>query len=319
MSDNLLLQLAQAATEEQKACLLALAVLEKQPEATRRAALAAAVPHWFDAAVLAALLETPTPAPPLTQGRGESSSELPPLSEGRGRGGVAEIYATLQTLPFAQRYGESGHALHDLTRAGLIGYVLREQPDDFRAYSRRAARFFAAKDAIECVYHLLASDTDAGIGRFEKLIIELCEQRRDLSGAHRLVAYLRELLALRALTGAKAERALSFGYSYLGDLQMNYASVSAAAESHQQAHEIWQRLAQADPANAAAQRDLCASFYRLGAVQEALEQPEAARQWYQQALSIAARLAAQDPANAQAQSDLKKLQETIENLQGGQS
>ena len=56
MSDNLLLQLAQAATEEQKACLLALAVLENQPEAARRAARAAAVPHWFDAAVLAALL-----------------------------------------------------------------------------------------------------------------------------------------------------------------------------------------------------------------------------------------------------------------------
>ena len=56
MDDRVLLQLAQAATAEERAALLALALLENQPEAVRRAAVAAAVPHWFDAAVLAALV-----------------------------------------------------------------------------------------------------------------------------------------------------------------------------------------------------------------------------------------------------------------------
>ena len=243
MNEHWLRRLEQAATDEEKTALITLMTLENQPEAARRAALAAAV--------LAALLN-PT------------LSDTSDVSDNLAQDSFAAVYATLQTLPFAQRYGESGHALHDLTRAGLIGYLLREQPDDFRAYSRRAARFFAERDAIECVYHLLASDTAAGIGWFEKLTIELCEQRRDLSGAHRLMAYLRELLAAGAATGAKAERALSFGYNYLGNLQMNYASVSAAAESYQQAHEIWERLAQADPANAAAQRDLAVSYWKLG-------------------------------------------------------
>ena len=241
------------------------------------------------------------------------------MSDNLAQDSFAAVYATLQTLPFAQRYGESGHALHDLTRAGLIGYLLREQPDDFRAYSRRAARFFAERDAIECVYHLLASDTAAGIGWFEKLTIELCEQRRDLSGAHRLVAYLRELLAAGAATDANAERALSFGYNYLGDLQMNYASVSAAAESYQQSLAIRERLAQADPANAAAQRDLAVSYWKLGWLEENTQHPEKALQWYQQALPIAERLARQDPANAQAQSDLKWLQDAIKRAQGGQA
>ena len=222
MNEHWLRRLEQAATDEEKTALITLMTLENQPEAARRAALAAAV--------LAALLN-PT------------LSDTSDVSDNLAQDSFAAVYATLQTLPFAQRYGESGHALHDLTLAGLIGYLLREQPDDFRAYSRRAARFFAERDAIECVYHRLATEDAAGRGAFEDLIIELCEQRRDLSGAHRLVAYLRELLAAGAATGAKAERALSFGYNYLGNLQMNYASVSAAAESYQQAHEIWERLA----------------------------------------------------------------------------
>ena len=130
MSDNLLLQLAQAATEEQKACLLALAVLKNQPEATRRAALAAAVPHWFDAAVLAALLETPTPAPPLTQGRGESSPEFPPLSEGRGRGGVS-----LRDLN--HRHENIFQRRHDLLDARDRDAFAGEHCADFRDAPRR--------------------------------------------------------------------------------------------------------------------------------------------------------------------------------------
>ena len=148
MNEHWLRRLEQAATDEEKTALIPLMTLENQPEAARRAARAAAVPHWFDAAVLAALLN-PT------------LSDTSDVSDNLAQDSFAAVYATLQTLPFAQRYGESGHALHDLTRAGLIGYLLREQPDDFRAYSRRAARFFAERDAIECVYHLLASDTAA--------------------------------------------------------------------------------------------------------------------------------------------------------------
>ena len=260
------------------------------------------------------------------------------MSDNLAQDSFAAVYATLQTLPFAQRYGESGHALHDLTRAGLIGYLLREQPDDFRAYSRRAARFFAERDAIECVYHLLASDTAAGIGWFEKLTIELCEQRRDLSGAHRLMAYLRELLAAGAATSANAERALSFGYSYLGDLQMNYASVSAAAESYQQSLAIRERLAQADPANAEAQRDLSVSYNKIGNAQMTLGDTAAQRALsisyskigdaqmtfgdtaaavaaYQQSLAIRERLAQADPANAAAQRDLSVSYNKIGNTQ----
>ena len=282
MNEQWLRRFEQAATDEEKTALITLMTLENQPEAVRRAALAAAVPHWFDAAVLSALLTS-------TSVRGEPvepHEECPSTGSGR-----TEIYETLQTLPFAQRYGESGHALHDLTRAGLIGYLLREQPDDFRAYSRRAARFFAERDVVECIYHRLATEDAAGLGAFEDLIIELCKQRRDLSGAHRLVAYLRELLAAGAATGAKAERALAFGYNYLGDLQMNYASVSAAAESHQQAHEIWQRLVEGDPSNASSQRALSVSYNKIGDAQMTLGDTAAALAAYQQDLAIAERLA----------------------------
>ena len=62
MQDDLLTQLLSASTEEEKAYLLAMALLETQPPDIREAVIAAAVPHWFDAEILAALL-SPDPAP----------------------------------------------------------------------------------------------------------------------------------------------------------------------------------------------------------------------------------------------------------------
>ena len=313
MSDNLLQQLEQAGSAEEQARLIALMTLESQPETTRRAAVAAAVPHWFDASVLTALLED-EPTPTLWKKfRGLFKRWLHTKPEVSAE--MKQIYETLQMLPFTQRCGDDKHALHDLTRAGVIADMLQTRPSEFREFSRRAARAFAESDAIEAAYHLLASDLDAGIYMFYDLIDALCERDHNLNGAHRLISYLRELLDIRAASGARTERALGYGYLLLGDVQMNYASVSAAAESYQQSFEIRQRLAATDPANMEAQRDLSVSYNKLGDVQLQLGDVQAELKSYQQSLEIGQRLAAADPTNTQAQYDLSISYERQGNIQ----
>ena len=117
-----------------------LAVLPPKLAETVRAA---AIPHWFDAPLLAALLELPA-------------------DEAERR------YATLQEMPFVQVVGGRGHALHELTRRLLLDELWAEREADFRAWSRRAAECFDGQaDAddtarIEAIYHWLAADPDRG-------------------------------------------------------------------------------------------------------------------------------------------------------------
>jgi len=85
MQDDLLTQLLNASSEEEKAYLLAMALVETQPPDIREAVIAAAVPHWFDAEILAALLtpapvahpgvETPVYTPSPVQGENPSRSD----------------------------------------------------------------------------------------------------------------------------------------------------------------------------------------------------------------------------------------------------
>ena len=102
---------------------------------------AAAIPHWFDAALLAALLELPQ-------------------DEADRR------YAALQEMPFVQAVAGRGHALHELTRRLLLDELWAGREADFRAWSRRAAGFFDSQDdetaRIEAIYHWLAADPDRG-------------------------------------------------------------------------------------------------------------------------------------------------------------
>ena len=80
--------------------------------------------------------------------------------------------------------------------------------------------------------------------------------------------------------------------------------LSAARKVYQQAFEIAQKLAAADPSDARAQRDLSVSYERLGDVQRQSGQVTEALGSYQKDLEISQKLAAADPSDAQAQRDL---------------
>ena len=85
MNEQMLQQYLAAESEEERAWISANALLETQPPDIREAVIAAAVPHWFDAEILAALLQSgvetsvrvsgvETPAYTPTPFQGEESS-----------------------------------------------------------------------------------------------------------------------------------------------------------------------------------------------------------------------------------------------------
>ena len=113
-------------------------------ETVRRAFDAAAVLHWFDATLLAHMLE--------------SSEEE-----------AAKLFEVLKNLPFVERYGRSERDLrnvHESTRLGWRKQLAHESTDYFRRLSARAAECFSEDTTvvgrIEWIYHRQIADPKTG-------------------------------------------------------------------------------------------------------------------------------------------------------------
>ncbi len=115
---ELLARLAAAKTDDVRAWVVTENLLEQMPADLRTITWAAAIPHWFDADILAAL--------------------RPELKDR-----AAQLYADLQKIPFVEVFPERGHNLHELTRRLMLEHLWRDNPDEFRALSARAASYFS--------------------------------------------------------------------------------------------------------------------------------------------------------------------------------
>lgn len=341
MQDDLLTQLLNASSEEEKAYLLAMALVETQPPDIREAVIAAAVPHWFDAEILAALLTHPVPLP-----RGEIApdddpedetpvrvsgvetpvytpspfqGENPPQSgDGIQTGvstpgtGAGSLYCAIRNLnlPFVQPFGEIGLTLHDLTRAGIRAHLFKNDPERFKTYSRRAAAYFAGEDdpqrRVEGIYHRLVENNGESRDAFYEQMEIYCKKhgRLNLNAANMLLANLIELTTAGIVGGNAIERLLGVGYRMLGDLQQNRGSISAAEDTYRKSFVIRERLAKANHMDIQAQRDLSISYNNLGDIARQHGDLSAAQQAYQQSLAIDERLMQDDPTNVEVQRDL---------------
>ena len=134
--DNVLLaRLLAAETVTERGWLVMGAVLDSLPSNLRAAIWAAAVPHWFDAEILAELL-----------GR--------PVTDG------AALYADLQTLPFVEPFeARGGHNIHALIRTIILDRLWSERRSEYIFLSTRAASYFSRRDEphwqTERAYHRL--------------------------------------------------------------------------------------------------------------------------------------------------------------------
>ncbi|MCX6033294.1 MAG: tetratricopeptide repeat protein [Chloroflexi bacterium] len=166
---------------------------------------AAAIPHWFDAPLLAALLA------------------LPPDEAGRR-------YAALQEMPFVQAVGDRGHALHELTRRLLLDELWAERPADFRAWSRRAADYFDGQTddtaRIEAIYHWLVADPGRGADLFWEWDAEWSNTFR-----YNLVYALVQAGLEHDAAGRLAGRAKGWLYYSKGTLHSLYSENREALES----------------------------------------------------------------------------------------
>lgn len=117
MNEDFLSQLQEAKSDDERNWLITKNLLDSLPEDLAQMAYAAAVPHWFDAKILAAL-----------------RPELKDKAE--------TLYTDLQRLPFIEPYTGRGHNVHELTRKLMLDYLWVEKRKDFIKTSRRAAEYF---------------------------------------------------------------------------------------------------------------------------------------------------------------------------------
>ncbi len=291
------------------------ALPDAERAALKTALEAAAIPHWCDEAILAALLEIP---------QQESSVQLDRLRKLK----IIE--------PFPAR-GTNAVNVHEASRLALRKQMAADEPARFRILGTRAAAYFADNltqaGRVEWMYHLLCGDPERGANELEKLERDWSRTARP-EERYALAAALRELDDSRLVQGrtrvcvllVTAWTRVSRGEAsqladmagIILDLARSLADPSAEAEAQallgdaleaqgklaeaQSAFEkylaISQRLAEQHPSNAGRQRDLAVAHSRVGGVFEAQGKLAEAQAAFEKYLAMSQRLAEQNPSNA---------------------
>ncbi len=118
---------------------------EAERHATRDALAAAAIPHWFDAAILGALLE---------------------VDDARAAELAGRLHQLAIVEPFPAR-GAAAYNVHEASRLALRKRLAQAQVEQFGRYSDRAMRWFADRRdptaAVELVFHALGTGTPQAV------------------------------------------------------------------------------------------------------------------------------------------------------------
>lgn len=146
---EILQRLQTAKSEQERDWIVLESLLSSLTPELRQAAYAAAIPHWFDADILAALLYNEVKNPTIT-------------------------YQELIKLPFIEKEKNlGGFSVHEIRRAALLKYLWCNQKERYKVWSKKAADYFAQKDSpewqIEFLYHLFIVNSQEGINQLQKL------------------------------------------------------------------------------------------------------------------------------------------------------
>ena len=294
---------------------LAYPALTEAERADIKAALeAAAIPHWFDEAILAGLLGIPT-------------------SEGAAR------LARLQGLKVVEAFparGPSAANVHEATRLALRKRMTADDPAGFLLASRRAADRFASDSTptgrIEWVYHLLWSDSERGATELERLHRDWM-RRGHPEDRYALAVALQEVLDSSSIQGrarlwatlvtvwsqvdrgniaeladvaagavrlARDLRDLSAegnAECLLGDMFEAQGKESEAFAAFVRSSRCSERLALRDPSNAEWQWSQAITQRRVGSMLRTQGKLRRASTAFAKSLSISERLVKLDPSN----------------------
>lgn len=177
---NLVERLEQAISSDTKSWIITEMLLGAYPEGIRISVFAATIPHWFNASILAALLD------------------LPVLQ-------ATNVYKDLMKLSIVQPFGALGHTLHDLTRNGILTQLSNQQPELLRRYSQRVLTCFVVnpeqpdpQQEVEAIYHTLICNVTEG-RTFLKRCLRTYRGVGDFAAVDNILRNYRELIFLGVL------------------------------------------------------------------------------------------------------------------------
>ena len=219
--------------------------MSQMPEALVSMLWATAIPHFFDAQVLAAL-------------RPELSDE------------AERLFDKLQALTFVEEFRGQGYNIHDLTREVLLNKLWQQDREEFLLLSKRATDYFfdmrvSSEADVEFVYHEILGEnkpSDRLLGR----VIDWWRYFR----MDRIQSVLQVFSEHE-----KAERLDDFGYifsDYLAGLVKEYSADYKGAERlFSQAKEKYENQKEKNPRYAAILlRELSNSKKYQGDIQNAI-------------------------------------------------
>ena len=260
MSNSLLARLEQAKTDEERSWIVTESLLSTLSPELTATAWAAAIPHWFDIEILAAL--------------------RPEL-----RTHASQLYAELLALPFVEVFPERGHNVHELTRRMMLDRLWHENRSEFIALSERAAKYFSGSSEpkvsidrpeiqIEWLYHLIVVDREWKGSELWDLAQKWLNDFRIAEIGSLMRALLEQIAADRVATPAKAET-----YFFAGKTEFKSYKAAEALERYEAAlalyRDIGARLGEANSLQAIG--DVLQFLKRST---EALERYEAALAFY---------------------------------------
>ncbi|MFO1432359.1 MAG: TIR domain-containing protein [Candidatus Competibacteraceae bacterium] len=184
MSNDIINRLQGAKSEVEKTWILTEAFLEALPPELAEATLAAAIPHWFGAKILAALLEID-------------------ITE------ADKFYQEIKKLPFSESFGGLGFTLHSLTRSAILFHFATTQLEKYKTYIQRAYQYFCetedARSIIEAIYHLSATDSERGLKQFKSKMRYYLKEK-NYAAANNLLRNMSEISELGLLDNFEADK-----------------------------------------------------------------------------------------------------------------
>lgn len=161
-------------TDEQKTWIITEAILKTLPDELSNAVKVAAIPHWFDASVLAALLSVDTAK-------------------------AEKIYEGIKALSFSEPFGDLGYALHDLTRTSILLHIISTNPVLLKKLSQLAYGYFCKfedeQNTVEAIYHLFANDKELSMEKLNNKIKHYVKTN-NFSATNNLIRNINELVKL---------------------------------------------------------------------------------------------------------------------------
>ncbi|MEL7142217.1 MAG: tetratricopeptide repeat protein, partial [Cyanobacteria bacterium J06573_11] len=202
--EELLKRVQQADTETGRQWILLELQMSQMPKSLVSMLWAAAIPHFFDENILAAL-------------RPELTDE------------AEKLFANLQSLTFVEEFPGYGYNIHELTRKVLLSKLWQQDREEFLLLSKRAANYFfgikaSSEEDVEFAYHEILNEECAPS---ERLIEKTIDWWRYCQ-IDRIQAVLQALSEHE-----RAERLDVFGYIvslYLTGLVKRYSAKYKEAE-----------------------------------------------------------------------------------------